>query len=327
MDIKRYIANPDDNIRTVIEIIDNNKDGIALIVDQNDTLIGTVTDGDIRRFILSGKSFDEPCRKVMHDRPVKAAVNTERKQLIELIQAYRIRNIPIVDENDRPVKLVNFDELMNGNTEKGISVIMAGGEGIRLRPLTEGVPKPMLRVGDRPVLEQIIGRLHRDGIDDIFISINYCGDVIENYFKDGSDFGVRITYLREDRKLGTAGSLSLLEESVSLLKCPILVMNGDVLTEVSYHRFLEFHRHCRCAMSVAAINYNLKIPYGVVETTGHYVTGLEEKPTRGFLCNAGIYAIEPDLVQLVPEKTFFDMTDLLKSRCKKGVACRCVSDS
>ena len=270
-------------------------------------------------FLLSQRSDDEPCSEVMHDRPVKAFLDTGRDDLVSLITSLRIRNIPIVDSDGCPIRVINFNELIKEDDDKTIAVIMAGGEGTRLRPLTENIPKPMIAVCGRPVLEQILERLKLAGIDKIFISVNYLSEMIEEYFGDGSRFGVRITYLREDKKLGTAGSLALLRPYIGTCRHPILVINGDVVTDVHFDRFVAFHRQHRSVLSLAAIDYHLRIPFGVLDISGHHVIGLEEKPSRRFLCNAGIYAIESDIVYRVPQDTFYDMTDLLKDVIQQGL--------
>ena len=173
MDIRYYIVRPDDDIQRVIKVIDNNRDGIALVVNKAGSLVGTITDGDIRRFMLSGCSSDELCGNVMNDKPLTAGTSASRKELINLIKQHRIRNIPLVDKDGRPVKVVNITDLINDKEPDFIAVVMAGGEGKRLRPLTEKLPKPMIRVGDSPLLEQIIRNLKRSGILNIFISVNY----------------------------------------------------------------------------------------------------------------------------------------------------------
>ena len=315
MKIESYIVGPQENIRSVINVINQNKDGIALVVDETGKLVGTVTDGDIRRFMLSGRSIDGTCQEVMNSNPVCAKLGAVRETLVTLIRRYRIRNIPLVTDSGHPVDLFSFNELIDGKGVDTIGVIMAGGQGTRLRPLTDTVPKPMLEVGEGPLLMQIIDKLKGSGISDIYISVNYGADIIERYFGDGSNFDVRIRYLKEKKPLGTAGALSLLDRSMT---APVLVVNGDVVTNINFERFLEFHRQHRSAMSVAAMDYHLNIPYGVLDLAGHFVIGLEEKPDRRFLCNAGIYALDPEAVNLVPEDTYYDMTDLLKTVINRG---------
>lgn len=319
MNITNYLVKSSDGIQTVMQVINNNKDGIALVVDGNDVLVGTVTDGDIRRFMLSGRSLDEPCSRVMYERPTTANVHTCKEELVRLIKTHRIRNIPIVDDHGKPVRLFNFSDLIDGADDQNCAVIMAGGEGLRLRPLTENLPKPMIKVGGTPVLEQIVRNLKCSGIETIFISINYRGEMIESHFRDGASLGVRIRYLREKKKLGTAGPLSLLQRQRVSSGGQVLVINGDVVTDVGFDRLLEFHSQHRSVLSVAAIEYRLNIPYGVLNIAGNHVVSVEEKPTRRFLCNAGIYVIEPDILHLVPENRSYDMTDLLRDVIKRGL--------
>jgi dTDP-glucose pyrophosphorylase len=316
MDIKNYLAKSDYDIQKVIETINNNKDGIALVVDENGRLIGSITDGDIRRYMLGGQALDQPCADVMHRNPVTVPQGASRKEIIELIKQHRIRNIPQVDDHGCPVRVVNFTDLINGKEAEYTAVIMAGGEGKRLRPLTETLPKPMLKVGDKPLLEKIIHKLSKAGIRKIKISVNYRAEIIEDYFKDGSAYGVEIQYLREEQKLGTAGALSLIDD---LPDMPILVMNGDVVTEIGFERLLDFHSNQRCTITVAATEYHLNIPYGVLDVAGHYVLGVQEKPTHRFLCSAGIYVIDPDIVRMVPPNTYYDMTHLLADVTKRGL--------
>jgi dTDP-glucose pyrophosphorylase len=316
MDIKNYLAESDYDIQKVIETINNNKDGIALVVDGDGRLIGSITDGDIRRYMLGGHALDQPCENVMHRNPVTVAQGASRREIVRLVKQHRIRNIPQVDDQGRPVRVVNFTELINGREAEYTAVIMAGGEGKRLRPLTETIPKPMLKVGDKPLLENIINNLANAGIRKIKISVNYHAEIIEGYFKDGAAHGVEIQYLREDQKLGTAGALSLIED---LPDMPVLVMNGDVVTEIGFDRLLDFHSNQRCTITIAATEYHLNIPYGVLDVAGHYVLGVQEKPTRRFLCNAGIYVIDPDIIRMVPRNTYYDMTHLLADVAKRGL--------
>jgi dTDP-glucose pyrophosphorylase len=299
-----------------MEVIDKNRYGIALITDNDGLLLGTVTDGDIRRYILSERSIDEPILNMMWNKPVTISHNASEKDIRELMNKNLFRNIPILDDSGRPCNIVHIEDFTAEKNNVHCAVIMAGGEGKRLRPITEDTPKPMVKVGGKPILEKIIDCLAKSEISNIYISLNYKADLIEEYFKDGSGFGVNISYLKEDKKLGTAGALTLLKEVPSQ---PLLVINGDVLTMTSFHRLLEFHKHHRCVMTVAATQYMLKVPFGVLNLTGHYLLGIEEKPEQRFLCNAGIYIVEPEMLSLIPNDSGFDMTDLVNELIKKGL--------
>ena len=315
-DVKASCVDESLSVRECMRIIDRNKQGIALVVDKDGRLVGTVTDGDIRRFTLAGRSIDEPVSSVMWTNPLTAPVGTPESELKELMNRHLIRNIPLLDMDGRPQRIVNMMDFI-GNEETGVSaVVMAGGEGRRLRPITDTIPKSLVKVGDRPVLEDIIISLARAGIVDIYISLNYMADLIEEYFNDGSRYGVRIRYLREDKKLGTVGPLTLLPEP---LRSPLLVMNGDVVTRANLLRLIDFHREHRCVMTVAATQYKFDVPYGVINTTGHYLLGIEEKPRQKFLCNAGIYMVNAEVIPLIPAYTKFNMTDLIQEVVRRGL--------
>lgn len=314
--IKRFCLKENSIIRKCMEVIDKNKQGIALVVNEQGQLKGTVSDGDIRRFILAGHSIEERVTKVMSTNPITAPLGTPEKKIKELLNNYLERNIPILDENGCPCNLVNIRDFVSEEYVDQIAVIMAGGEGKRLKPLTEDVPKPMIKVGDKPILENIIDNFVKFGILNIYISINYKANVIKDYFGDGSKHGVKITYIKEKNELGTAGALTLLPD-IPLKPC--VVINGDVITKTNFLRLSEFHNQHRCVMTVAAIQYKFNIPYGVLNLSGHYLLGIEEKPQRKILCNAGIYMLNPEVLSLIPKDSKFDMTDLIKEIVRKGL--------
>jgi dTDP-glucose pyrophosphorylase/CBS domain-containing protein len=315
-DINQYCLKESAAIRECMEVIDRNKQGIALIIDDQGRLIGTVTDGDIRRSILAGRSLKEPVLNVMWTNPLTAPFGASEAELKILMNKYLVRNIPILDEAGCPCKIVNLRDIVFEEDGGQCAVIMAGGEGKRLRPITENIPKPMIKVGEKPILENIIKALTESGIVNIYISINYKADIIEDYFKDGSDYGAKITYLKEDKKLGTAGALTLLPENPLN---PLLIINGDIITKTNFMRLIEFHKQHRCVMTVAAIQYMFNIPYGVLKMSEHYLLGIEEKPKQKFLCNAGIYIVNPEILPVIPKNTAFDMTDLIKELARKGL--------
>lgn len=315
-DISQFCLKESATVRECMAVIDENKQGITLIVDTKGRLTGTVTDGDIRRFILAGRSIDEPVTNVMWTKPLTAPLGTPEKELKELMNKHLVRNIPILDRNGCPSKIINLRDIVSEEDVPQYAVIMAGGKGRRLRPVTEDIPKPMIEVGNKPILENIINRLKESGIVNIYISLNYKNNIIEDYFKDGSEFGANITYLKENKELGTAGALTLLPEIPS---SALLVVNGDVITKTNFLRLIEFHKQHRCVMTVAATQYMLNIPYGVLNISSHYLLGIEEKPEQRFLCNAGIYMLNPEAVPLIPKDTEFDMTDLIKELVRKGL--------
>lgn len=314
--IIQYCIKENSSIRKCMEVIDKNKQGIALVLNDKEKLVGTVTDGDIRRFILSGHSIEEPVTKVMMTRAITAPFGTSEKEIKELMNNYLVRSIPILDKNGIPCRIVHLQDIVSEEHVEQTAVIMAGGEGKRLKPITEDIPKPMLKVAGKPILENIINDFTEHGIANIYISVNYKANVIKDYFGDGSKFGAKITYIRENKKLGTAGALTLLSE---FPLNPFIVINGDVITKTNFSRLIEFHKHHRCVMTVAAIQYKMKIPYGVLNLSGHYLLGIKEKPQQKFFCNAGIYIINPEVLALIPKNSEFNMTDLIEEIVKKGL--------
>jgi len=316
IDIKDCCLTPGMTVRKCIEVIDRNKHGIALVVDAGGRLVGTVTDGDIRRFTLANRSLDELVESVMWQKPLSASADASEAEIRELMHKKLVRNIPLVDNDGRPVGIVNVTDLIGEDDGVHLAVVMVGGKGKRLMPLTETTPKPMVLVADKPILESIILSLKEAGIRRIYLAINHMGDIIEQYFGDGSSFGVEISYLREQEKLGTVGALSLLPE---LPTTPILVMNGDVVTKTKLLRLLDYHKHHRCVMTVAATRYSFEIPLGVLDVKGHYLLGLCEKPQQHFLCNAGIYMINPEVVSLIPSSVEYNTTDLIEELVRKGL--------
>lgn len=315
MDIASICVSPVEPLHNVIKVINQSNNGFALVTDENGRLKGTITDGDIRRHILACMPLDQPCQVVMSREPIIARSDMPQERIHDLIRATRVRILPVVDCEGRPVRVAHLADLLDPEPEV-VAVVMAGGEGRRLRPITENLPKPMIEVGGKPLLERIVLNLKRSGFEKVFISVNYRAEMIEEYFGDGSRFGVEVEYLRETTKLGTAGSISMLQEQ---LAGPVLVINGDVMTRVNLDRFVEFHRSHRCAMSVAAMGYHLTIPYGVISLAGHYVTGIEEKPTHRYMCNAGIYILEPEVVHMIPSNASYDMTQLMHAVSERGL--------
>jgi dTDP-glucose pyrophosphorylase/CBS domain-containing protein len=308
------LVHADDRVKTVLQVINETAKGIALVVNEDQRLLGTITDGDIRRAILAGMDMALPVSELLkrkpgtlYPRPTSAQLGTDRSELLRMMQERRIRQLPLLDEDGRVVDLVMLDDLVPDEVIPVQAVIMAGGLGTRLRPLTDDLPKPMLPVGGRPLMEQVIGQLRDAGIRRVCVSTHYKAEKIREHFGDGRDFGVEISYLAEDQPLGTAGALSLMTPS----KEPLLVVNGDILTRVDFRAMLKFHREHQAHLTVGVRQYGLRVPYGVVEHDGPRVTGIREKPLLQFLVNAGIYLLEPEAHRHIPSGQHFDMTDLI----------------
>jgi dTDP-glucose pyrophosphorylase len=304
-----------ESIHDVIARIDCGAKGIALVVNEEQCLVGTISDGDVRRVILASIDLDSPVKELLarkantaYPEPVTAPLGTSRSDLLELMRRRVVRQIPLLDDKGRVVDLATWDELLPDQVLPLQAVIMAGGKGMRLRPLTEDVPKPMLPVGDQPVMELIVDQLRASGIKRVNVTTHYKGEQIVEHFGDGSDFGISLNYVAEDRPLGTAGALGLMDPPTE----PLLVINGDIITRVDFRAMLAFHKEYKADLTVAVREYDLSIPYGVVESEGAFVHALGEKPVFNFFVNAGIYLLEPSVYRFIPNDQRFDMTDLIQ---------------
>ncbi|WP_435627918.1 nucleotidyltransferase family protein [Candidatus Ferrigenium straubiae] len=306
-DIKKILVSPDSSIRDTIQLIDSSAMQIALVVDGDNHLLGTVTDGDVRRGILRGVALNETVDKIMNPNPSVCREDDAREAILTRMEIRNLRHMPVVDKAGRVVRLETHDELLAPKERDNLVVLMAGGLGVRLRPLTENCPKPMLKIGGRPILETILLNFIEYGFRRFYLSVNYMSEAITEYFGDGSRWGVDIRYLRESQKLGTAGALSLLPERPN---SPILVMNGDLLTKVNFTQLVDFHGAHRSKATMCVREYDFQVPYGVVKMDHHSITAIEEKPVQTFFVNAGIYMLEPEILDMIPKSDFFDMPTL-----------------
>ena len=307
------------SIRDMIRVIDTGAKGIALITSEEGLLLGAVTDGDVRRAVLASVSLDAPVQTLLDhkagtatERPITARAGTMPDVLLEIMREHGIRQLPLLDDQDRVVDLAVMEDLVHEMEAPVQAVIMAGGFGKRLRPLTDDTPKPMLLVGDRPLIEHVVERLRNAGIRNVNISTFYLPEKIVDHFGDGAAFGVDMHYVQEDRPLGTAGALSLLINPDE----PVLVTNGDILTAINYRSMWDFHREHEATLTVAVRKYQFQVPYGVVTLANTNVTELTEKPTIDFFVNAGIYLLEPYALRQIPKEFLngaqFHMTDLIQ---------------
>lgn len=314
-DLTPFVLAADASIRDAMSCIDRNAKGIALIVDGKTRLLATVTDGDIRRALLDRVEPDAQV-SVLIDRksqepfptPITAAKNTDVATLIELMTRNSLRHVPLVDDDGRLTGLAVLNDLVKEIELPLKAVVMAGGFGTRLHPLTEETPKPMLPVGGRPLLEHVIDQLRACGIRRVNLATHYLADTISDHFGDGSRFGIEIDYVNEEQPLGTAGALALLEHSDE----PLLVINGDILTRVDYRAMLDFHHEYEAVMTVAVRREEVQLPFGVVESDGVRVLTLAEKPVVAHFVNAGIYLLDAATRRYIPEAGRFDMTELVE---------------
>lgn len=311
----------DATVRDAIQAIESSRMSLAVVVYAGGGIEGTITDGDVRRALLAGHGLDDSVTIALNREPVTAEASATGAQLQALFATHRIEAIPLTDGAGRFVRLAHVSafrpdgEGSRPRADFAAAVIMAGGEGQRLRPITTSTPKPMIDIGGMPIIERMVRTLAHAGVPRVFIAINYQGHHIEDHFGDGAGFGVAIEYLREPEKLGTAGALSLLPERPS---GPLLVVNGDILTASDYGKLLAHHRELNAAITVGAVQYQVDIPFGVLHTEGASVTGVAEKPAQRVLCNAGIYVLSPDALDLLEPARAIDMTDLIEAAVGRG---------
>lgn len=287
---------------------------IVLVVSPEDVLVGTLTDGDIRRGLLRGLNLESPIDSLVNQDPLVVPPQLGREAVLQLMQANRIHQLPVVNEKRQVVGLHLLDELMAPRQRENLMVVMAGGQGTRLRPHTENCPKPMLPVGGKPMLEHIIERAIGEGFGHFVLAIHYLGHVIEEYFGDGSRWGIRIDYLREELPLGTAGAIGLMTPQPEL---PFVVSNGDVLTDIRYGELLDFHCGHAAAATMAVRLHEWQHPFGVVRTQGVDIVGFEEKPITRSHINAGVYVLDPRVLNLLQQDEYCDMPTLF-ARLREG---------
>ena len=297
-----------------MKIIDDSSLQFAVVVDDGNYLLGTVTDGDIRRGILRGEGLNVPIKQVMNASPLTATIRYNYSDCLNLLKKHKLKQLPIVDMDNRIVDIIFADEDPAAKSNGNSVILMAGGLGTRLRPLTENVPKPMLNVGNKPILETIIEGFKQHGFTNFILSVNYKKEVIQNYFQDGSALGVSITYIEEDKRMGTAGPLSLLKKKPT---SPFFVMNGDLLTKVNFEQLLRFHEDSNAVATMCVREYEYQIPYGVIETDGQQLVSIKEKPLQRSFVNAGIYVLSPEIFDYLPQNKFYDMPDLFKQLIEK----------
>lgn len=314
--IAKISVTPNDSLQRVLETLQDNPFGIVLVFDEERRIVGTVTDGDCRRALLKSNSLEVTAKDVMHREFLVVDETFTLDQIKSLMRTNGVDQIPIVNKSNQVIDLVtaqSFTRLVERNIT---ALVLAGGKGRRLMPLTEGLPKPMLPVGGKPMLERLIGQLVDNGIKNIHISINYLGHVIQDYFGDGSKFGCSIRYITESKELGTAGPL---RGMIGNATSPILVVNGDLVTSVDFSACIDFHRARRHDLTIGVSKYDYQIPFGVVATNQDgIVTDISEKPRYSFTVNAGLYAVEPHLLSSIPDDTFFPMTDFIDLVIKQG---------
>jgi len=315
---RKALVNSDATLEQAIEVLDKAALRIALVVDANDKLLGTLTDGDVRRALLKHLPLETPVNQIMNARPKTAEQSWTESRILALMEQHELLQLPLIDAEGRVVGLTNLHDILNKQRHDNPVFLMAGGFGTRLRPLTNNCPKPMLKVGDKPILEQILLNFVEAGFHRFYISTHYMPEVIRDYFGNGEKWGISIQYVHEDEPLGTGGALGLLPHDE--IEQPLFMMNGDLLTSLNLHSFLEFHETHNGVATMCVREYEHQVPYGVITSEGTQIKSMVEKPVHRFFVNAGIYLLDPVLVKSVEPGTRIDMPTLLEGQIDGGNA-------
>ena len=312
--IKKIKINEDSTVKQALRAISRGQLKIAIVVDTKDKLIGTLSDGDIRRGFLKGLNINSSIKTLINTKPLISKYGERTDSILKIAYSKKINQIPVVNNKGRVLGVLTINDPIKNKLTFNYVVIMAGGKGTRLKTLTKSIPKPMLKVGDKPILETIIERFRDCGYKNIILCVNYKSNKIENYFKNGKKFGVKIKYIKEKKRMGTAGALSLLKREK--LTEPFFVTNGDLLTNLNFEKMLDFHQKYNAMATMCVKEYNLSSPYGEVNLINENICNINEKPTHKFFANSGIYVLNPECIKLVPKK-FYDMTSLFKKMISK----------
>lgn len=310
------LVDPECSMEQAIATLDQVAVRIVMVVDQARQLLGTLTDGDVRRALLKQRPLSTPVREVMCSTPKTAERDWSKDRILTVMERYQLLQLPVLDSNGVVIGLETLHDLLSKPRRNNPVFLMAGGFGTRLRPLTHNCPKPLLKVGEKPILELILERFINSGFHRFFISTHYMPEMIREHFGDGSRWGVTIRYIHEDSPLGTGGALGLLPHDE--IDLPMFLMNGDLLTTLDFKNLLEFHETHSGAATMCVREYEYCVPYGVIQSDGHRIQSMVEKPVQRFFINAGIYLLSPELVRSVSAGTRVDMPTLLENEISAG---------
>ena len=312
----KILLNPKDSLNKSIKVLHAGGVRIALVVGSNMELLGSLTDGDIRRALMKHVDMDCAIVEIMNKTPITARESESASVIMSIMRDKGLLHVPLIDENGILVGLEVLQDLVKKKKYDNPVFIMAGGFGSRLRPLTDKKPKPLLNVGNTPILETIINQFVNTGFHNFYISTHYKAEMIHDYFGDGSNREIRINYLYEDSPLGTAGALGLLPDNMP--KLPIIIMNGDLLTKINFESLLDFHHNQSGLATMCTREYDFQVPYGVVGIENGSVTSIVEKPIHKFFVNAGIYILEPELISRIEKNSYLDMPNFFESQLDRG---------
>ena len=314
---KKVILKSNDTMKDAIRALNEEALRIVMIEDDQKKLLGTITDGDIRRALTEHMDMTSELSQIMHVNPISISTDITSEQILLIMQKNNVMQLPIVDKKGKIIGLKTLQNIHEIQKYDNTVFLMAGGFGKRLMPLTNDIPKPLLKVGTKPILEIILSQFIESGFHKFVISTHYKAQMLKDYFGDGAKWGVSISYVYEEDPLGTAGSLGLIPKINDDL--PIIVMNGDLLTKVDFETFLDFHNKKLGVASICVREYDLKVPYGVVESSNQSLISIKEKPVHKFFINAGIYILNQSLLKSLKGKNYLDMPTLLESQLNKGL--------
>ncbi|WP_291953030.1 nucleotidyltransferase family protein [Campylobacter sp.] len=310
MNVNNLKLKENSSIKKALQTIGELRVRLALVVDENDNFLGVISDSNIRKALINDYKLEDSIKNIYTKNPIVVQKeDCDEKILLNLSAKYDIYDFPIVDKNNKVIAIKSIASIFCKEKNKNNIILMAGGLGTRLKELTKNTPKPMLKVGNKPILESIITKFKEQNFENFILCVNYKKQVIEKYFKNGAKFGVNIKYIKEKKRLGTAGALSLIKDEI---KESFIVMNADILTELDFNKLLQAHKKSKALMSVCLREFAYKIPYGVVELNKNYIKDIKEKPVSKFLVSAGIYVCEPCVLKLLKENEYFDMPDFIK---------------
>lgn len=315
--LKKVTVEPNCSVMQAMRLFGAYEGLRILIVNKNHKFYGIVTEQDVRKGLLNGLNLEDNISSIINKNPIVADQNTPKEILLSLANKHNIQEIPLKDGNGNIVEIVSIVSLIQQKKYLNPIVIMAGGLGTRLKPLTDNIPKPMLKIGKKPILQIILERFCKQGFENFILCVNYKSDIIKNYFGDGRNFGCNISYINEKKRLGTAGALSLLD---NINELPFFVINGDIITDIDFVKMLQQHDDLKSNATMGVRNFSYQVPYGVISTDKNLdIISITEKPTLDFKINAGVYILNPSVLSMIPKDTFFDMPNLFQTLIDKGI--------
>ncbi|AEB75787.1 nucleotidyltransferase family protein [Clostridium botulinum] len=316
INIKNISINYKETLLKALDVIDKAAKGIVYVVDDNMKLLGSITDGDIRRALINKLSLQSGIIEVMNKNPIRVEENVDRIEQKKIMIKNAIRELPIVDKDNKLVDTISLNEVIVPKKKKNYVLIMAGGLGTRLKDLTKEIPKPMLNLGEKPILQHIIENFKTHAYNKFLLSVNYKSEVIENYFEDGSRYECTIDYLREKKRLGTGGAINLAR---GYIKDDFFVVNGDVYSTVNFDKVMKFHKDNYNDITIMSIKKTINIPYGVINLEENNVKNIHEKPSYEYVISGGMYCLSPSVIDMIPQNKYYEITELFQAALKKGL--------